>query len=330
LARSPSSSGSAAAGQPDCEAWLSSGAEANSAPASRWLRVTQKLRAYWRVLGVHRVKVVLACAVACCGLAVASLVVWGGGYTMLDQTDPLLPPSWSHPLGTNDEREDVLSKLALGGRQLVVPIAAALATAVLIGGLFGTIAGLSLRSVADAAMDLVAELWESVPKLIIVLAAITYMSYEHYELKVFLVVGLAFSPLLFRAVRDEVGALRTSLFLEASITLGVPRRRILWTHVLKNHALPVLAVEAAVLVGYLLLFDAILSFCRVRQRSEVFTWGSLLGTGIDDLTLQLGAGLKANSMVVWGPFVAMLVVIAVSAIAGDALKALGRSVRASQ
>jgi ABC-type dipeptide/oligopeptide/nickel transport system permease subunit len=178
-----------------------------------------------------------------------------------------------------------------------------------------------------------------VPKLVIVLAALTFISYTHYSIKLFLVMGLAFAPLVYRAVRDEVGALRTSLFLEASIALGVPRRRILWTHVVRNHALPVLYIEGAVLAGYLMLYDAILGYCHVRQRGEVFTWGNLLGMGVEDLTKRLGAddllrpmeaGLVANPMVVWGPFVAMLVAIAAAVVLGDALKSMGRIVRFSQ
>ncbi len=312
------------------ESWPSPAATEPIERPGPWLRATERLRAYWHLQRANRVKVVLACATVSLGVLLGALVLWGGGYSMLDDTEPLLEPSWQHPLGTNDEREDVLSKIALGGRQMILPLAAALAVAIVIGGVFGTISGLTLRCAADAGMDMFAELCESVPKLVIVLAAITYMSYEHYELKVFLVMGLAFSPILYRAVRDEVGALRTSLFLEASLTLGVSRRRILWTHVLKNHALPVLAVEAASLVGYLLLFDAILGYCGVRQRGEVFTWGSLLGTGLGDLSEQLGAGVAANSMIVWGPFTAMLCAITCSAVIGDALKSLGRSVRFSQ
>jgi ABC-type dipeptide/oligopeptide/nickel transport system permease subunit len=233
-------------------------------------------------------------------------------------------------LGTNENGEDVLSTIALGGRELFQPLLVAVTTAVVLGGFFGTISGLCLGSLLDLAMDVYAELWESVPKLILVLAAVTYISYTNYSLKLYLIMGLAFAPLLYRAVRDEVGALRTSLFLEAAVTLGISRGRILWTHVIRNHAVPVLCVQGAVLVGYLLLFDAILGFCEVRQRSEVFTWGNLLGTGIDDLSSLLQAGIDANRWIVWGPFLAMLVAITSSAVVGDSLKSLGRSIRFSQ
>jgi peptide/nickel transport system permease protein len=249
---------------------------------------------------------------------------------MLDTDAPMLRPSSDHPLGTNESGEDVLSAIALGGRELLLPLLVGVSTAVVLGGFFGMISGLQLGSIADIAIDLYAELWECVPKLILVLAALTFISYTHYSIKLFLVMGLAFAPLVYRAVRDEIGALRTSLFLEAAVTLGVPGRRILWKHIFWNHTLPVFCVEGAVLVGYLMLYDAILGFCQVRQRGEVFTWGNLLGTGIEDLTKRWDAGLDANPMVVWGPFVAMCLAIASSAVVGDALKSMGRSVRFSQ
>ena len=315
----------------DDESWLTAASASSwlSLP-TRWGRWTRRLRAYWMLSASNRVKLLFGTATLGAGCVIVAIAAWGGGYSMLDTAQPRLHSSWSHPLGTNENGEDVLSTIALGGRELVPPLLLAVLTAVTLGGFFGTISGLSLGSAADGAMDLYAELWESIPKLILVLAAVTYMSYEHYSLKLYLVIGLAFAPLLYRAVRDEVGALRTSLFLESALTLGVPRRRILWTHVLRNHALPVLCVEGAVLVGYLLLFDAILGFCGVRQRGEVFTWGSLLGTGRDDLTSLLEAGLDANRWIVRGPLAAMLVAIACSVVIGDALKSLGRSVRFSQ
>jgi peptide/nickel transport system permease protein len=249
---------------------------------------------------------------------------------LLDTDVPFQIASRAHPLGTNEMGEDVLSNVALGGRELLVPLAAALGTAVALGGFFGVWSGLCLGSFVDVAFDLYAELWESVPKLIVVLAAITYMSYEHYSLKVYVLLGLTFAPLVFRAVRDEVGALRASLFLESSVALGVSRRRIFWTHVLRRHALPVLCVHGAAMIGYFLLFDAILGSCGVRQYGEVFSWGSMIGGELEGLAKRLDAGVPTNALTVWGPLAAMLTAITCSVVAGDVLKSLGRSVRFSQ
>jgi ABC-type dipeptide/oligopeptide/nickel transport system permease subunit len=117
------------------------------------------------------------------------------------------------------------------------------------------------------------------------------------------------------------------MFIEAALTLGITRWRLFWHHVFRNHTLPVLCIEGAVLVGYILLFDAILGFCGVRQRGEVFTWGNLLGTGLDDLTRLLDAGIEANVFVAIGPLLATLITIACATAIGEAIKSLGRSVR---
>ncbi len=313
------------------ETWMSpTSRAAPDALPGRLARMARRLKAYWNLAGFNRIKVVIASGILCAGLALMGLIVWGGGYTMIETTEPQLPCSMLHLMGTNDSGEDLLSAVALGGRELIPPLITAILTAVVLGGFLGTIAGLMLGSVTDLFMDLYAELWESIPKLILVLAALTYMNFEHYALKLYMLIGLAFLPLIYRAVRDEVGALRTSLFLEAAVTLGVPRRRILWTHVLRNHALPVVFVEGAVIVGYVLLYDAILGFCGVRQRGEVFTWGSLLGMGVEDFSARNAAGLPTNPLIAWGPFVAILLAIGCSTVVGDSLKSLGRHVRFSQ
>jgi ABC-type dipeptide/oligopeptide/nickel transport system permease subunit len=320
---------------PNSAAWLSAAEPPLSANAGRWTRLTQRLRAFWALSSANRAKMVLAAVIAFVGALLVAAVAWQAGTgdrqgKLLDTDTAFLPASQTHLLGTNAMGEDVLTTIALGGRELAVPLAAALAVAIVLGGFFGTLSGLCRGSAADAAMDLYAELWESIPKLVLVLAAVTYISFEHYALKIYVLIGLAFAPLVYRSVRDAVGALRTSLFLEASLALGIPRRRILWVHVLRNHALPVLCVDGAVMAGYVLLFDAILGYCRVRQYGEVFTWGSLLGTGLDDLPRYLDAGEAANPLIVWGPLAAMLIAIICSQIVGDALKSLGRSVRFSR
>ena len=311
--------------------WLSSTTDAEvPGPPSSWSRRAQRVRAYWNLSISNRLKVMILAVNVCAGCLLTLLSLWGGGYSMLETSEPRQQCSWRHPLGTNDSGEDMLSAIALGGREMALPLITAVTTAVVLGGIFGTLSGLCLGSIADTVMDLYSELWESVPKLVVVLASITFISYTAYSIKLYLVLGLCFVPLLFRAVRDEVGAMRTSLFIEAALTLGVSRWRLFWTHIFRNHALPVLCVEGTVLVGYLLLFDAILGYCGVRQRGEVFTWGNLLGTGLDDLTRLLDAKMEANPMVAWGPLVATLMAIACVTSVGEAIKSLGRSVRFSQ
>ena len=292
-----------------------------------WASTLERARSFWKLSASNRVKVSLATLtmILCAGLA--ATVGWGGGYSMLETTDPLAPPGLSHPLGTNALGEDMLSAVALGGRQLFLPLVAAVGLAVLLGGLLGTASGLWSGSVADVLLDLWAEVLESIPKLILVLAVITYISFNAYALKIYLVIGLAFAPLVYRAVRDEVAALRSSMFLEALVTLGVPGHRILGHNVLRNHVLPVLSLHGATMVGYVLLFDAILGFIGVRQYGEILTWGSLLGSGLEDLQQYQGAGIYANPYIVWGPLAAILLAIAGSVVLGDILKSLSRGLR---
>jgi peptide/nickel transport system permease protein len=290
-------------------------------------RLGRRLLALWRQAPVNRVKMVLAGLLAACGLALAVPVATGTRYTRDDTWGIHERPSREHLGGTNALGEDVLTTVVLGGRQLVLPLAVVLLAATWIGGVLGAVAGLTVGSPLEIALDLYAEMVESVPKLVLVLAAITFMSFEGYALKLYTVIGLAFAPLMYRAVREEVAVLRRGLFFEASLALGVPAGRVLWHHVLLRHCLPTLLREAAALVALVLLFDAILGFAGVRQYDEVFTWGNQLGAGLDEASKFEGTGLAFNPLVVWAPFTAMLIVIAVATALSDGMKSLGRSVR---
>ncbi len=299
-------------------------------PPRAWQRAARRLRGLWAKSRANRAKVVLAALVVSASALLLGLVsvTPRTDPTRLEIAAPHAPPGRAHPLGTDGAGQDLWWEIAQGARQMALPLAVAVAGTVVLGGVLGTVSGLSLGSAADALLDAYAESLESVPKLILLLAALTYIRFDHYTLKLYTLIAVTFAPLVYRAVRDEVGSLRTSLFLEASRTLGVPRSRIVIRHVLRNHVVPVLCVGGAAVVGYVLLYDAILAYCGVRQYGQVLTWGSLLGTGVDEY--ERSYGLAVNPMIVWAPCSVTVLAIACSAVVADAIKSLGRSLRFSR
>lgn len=287
-----------------------------------------RLRALWLVSAVNRVKLISGGAWIGVAFALACVIAFGPHYSLLDTTEPHEAASQTHLLGTNGVGEDVLTTLALGATQLGPPIGIVVTTALVVGGLLGAVGGLSLRGVV--LFDLCAEMVESIPKLMLVLAAITYFEGEGYAVKLYAVIGLTFAPLVYWSVREEVALLRRSVFLEASLALGVAANRVFWRHIVWRHCLPTLLREGAAMIAYVLLFDAILGFAGVRQYGEVFTWGSLLGTGLEEQAQFEGTPLRFNRWVLWGPLVAVLVAITLATLVSDMLKSASRSIRGGQ
>ena len=113
------------------------------------------------------------------------------------------------------------------------------------------------------------------------------------------------------------------MFLEAMRTTGVPLRRVVMHNLLRNHCLHVVAVQSALLVASIIHLDALLGYVGIRNRGEIYTWGSILGTGIEDF-LQLwplvGRAFQFNDGVVWGPLLAVWFAIVVMFTLADTLK----------
>jgi len=265
-------------------------------------------------------------AAALFGLLVVIVAAFGG-YKLTEVDEPSLGPSASHWLGTNVMGEDVLGLVAAGGRQLALPLVVAVASASLIGGCIGPWAAVFAGSWLDRLLQLIVEVAESVPKVIIILAVIAYMDYEHYVWKLYMTIAAAFVPTVYRATRSEALRLRLSAFVESAATLGVPWRRIVAVHIVRNHVLPLVAVHSVALAGYVLLFDAILGFVGVRQYGEVFTWGNLLGTGWQEWTEYASAGLPYNPWSFWAPLGAVWICVITSVVAAEALRRLTATAR---
>ena len=121
------------------------GVAAAPAPARRAQRFSPWQEA-WRRFRRHRLAVASAVVLL---LIVAAIVlgpfVWRVPINEIDFTAKLQPPSWAHPLGTDDLGQDVLARMLYGGRISLAVGLAAMFVAIFIGVLVGAIAGMSSR-----------------------------------------------------------------------------------------------------------------------------------------------------------------------------------------
>ncbi len=292
-----------------------------SSPAVQ-ARSSEQASTCWRALAWPDAAFVAWLAIVAMFCLLVMVIVVFGRYELTEVDDPNQRPTTYHLLGTNIMGEDVLGLLAVGGRQLAVPLLAAVVAAGLIGGLVGPWAAVFAGSWLDRLLQLVVEVVESVPKIIIILATIAYIDYEHYDWKLYMTIGATFVPTVYRAARAESLRLRLSAFIESAATLGVPWRRIVAVHIVWHYVFPLVAVQSVALAGYMLLFDSILGFIGVRQYGEVLTWGNLLGIGWQEWTAYAGAGVPYNPWCFWAPLAAVFICVITSVVSADYLKKL--------
>ena len=225
--------------------------------------------ALWWSLGL----ILLLCAIALFAPALAP-------YAPNDQLDIIglknKPPSFAHPLGTDQYSRDLLSRMLFGARiSLSVAMLAVLLSAT-IGTAYGIIAGY-LGGRLDSIMMRLLDALLAIPRVLLLIALLALWSpVPLYAL--ILIIGFTGWFEVSRLVRAEVLAVKRREYVLAARALGVPGTRIIWRHVLPNVLNPVL-VAAALGVGNVIILEAGLSYLGVGARAPTASWGSIFFDG---------------------------------------------------
>jgi peptide/nickel transport system permease protein len=141
------------------------------------------------------------------------------------------PPSWSHPMGTDDAGRDVFSRSLYGLRLDLAVVLFVTYLPLPIGVLLGSIAGYFGRGV-DSVMARVADVMLAFPFFVLVIAIIAITG---PGLKGVLIgVPIAGWALYFRLARSEMLVLREQPFMLATTGLGYSRTRAILRHAVPN------------------------------------------------------------------------------------------------
>jgi peptide/nickel transport system permease protein len=216
---------------------------------------------------------VLVAIVLFCGLA-ADLVAPHDPLA-IDIAARFVPPSWLHPLGTDQLGRDLLSRVILGSRIAMTVAVSAIAFSLLAGIALGLIAGYGPRWL-DNALLLAFDAVYSFPTIMLALAIITLLGPSLAT--VVLVVVLGTAPVYARLIRTQTLAIKNSEFVLAERSLGAGRSRILVRHILPNVVGPLLIVASMDVPGVITI-EAGLSFLGMGLPPPAPSWGRILNDG---------------------------------------------------
>jgi len=121
------------------------------------------------------------------------------------------------------------------------------------------------------------EVFSSVPRIILIVT-IAAISGGKSTLVLILILGLTSWPAFARITRAEVMRLKQKPYVDSAIVLGVPDRKIISVHILKN-ALPTLVVGIAFGIGSVILVESALSFLNIGVPDNTPTLGAILRSG---------------------------------------------------
>jgi len=250
--------------------------------AEAWRRFKRHRLAYWSLWA-------LALLVA---VVLFGPLLYRVGINDIDFQARLAPPSWRHPLGTDDLGRDLLARVLYGGRISLAVGMAAMLIAMTVGVIVGAVAGIS-RGWIDAALMWLTDLFLSLPQLPLLLLLIflfreTLKSLFGLEVGIFLLIvavigGFRWMPVA-RLVRAQFFSLREKEFVEAARALGASTPRQVVRHILPNALGPVI-VAATIDVQAAIIAESTLSFLGLGFPPDIPTWGRILYDGRDYMDL---------------------------------------------
>src|SRR5438105_7397754 len=222
----------------------------------------------WRRFRRHRLAVASLAVLGSMILAVAvGPLVWQIPINDIDFGARLAMPSWAHPFGTDDLGQDLFARMLYGGRISLAVGLSAMAVAVVVGIIIGSVAGMS-RGWVDAGLMWLTDLFLSLPALPVLLLLI-YLFRDPLrqlvgpELGVFFLIvvvirGFRWMPVA-RLVRAQFLSLREKEFVEAARALGASKWRQVVRHILPNSLGPVI-VAGSIDVAAAIILESTLSF----------------------------------------------------------------------
>jgi len=184
-------------------------------------------------------------------------------------------PSAAHWLGTDGFGRDILTRVIWGGRVSLEIGLLATGLSVIVGTVLGGIAAY-FGGAVDTAIMRIADVFMAIPALFLILVVVALFGAGLTNTAA--VIGLVTWAQVARIVRGECLSLRARDFVDAARALGASHRRILGRHVLVN-ALPVIIVQATLLLGQPILIESGLSYLGLGAQPPLPSWGNMIVEG---------------------------------------------------
>ncbi len=182
---------------------------------------------------------------------------------------PMLPPSWSHLLGTDELGRDLLGRMIVAVEAFFVPGFFACLLCILLGLPAGAAVGYWPRARWTPFLHGALTMLGAWPRLVVVVLVVAIFTASVTDpaawagLRLYLLaglVGLAHVPLLANALMEKVRHFQREQFVEAARAHGVTEWRILGWHILWANCRYLLLRQMCSLFGSFLLVETSLSY----------------------------------------------------------------------
>ncbi len=184
-------------------------------------------------------------------------------------------PSWTWPMGLDENGRDIFSRMMYGARVSLLVGVVAQFIVLAIGVPIGAIAGYYSGTTDNVLMRLVDVIY-AIPQLLLVLLFVNLLGSGLTN--IFLAIGLIGWVTEARLVRGQFLTLREQEFVKASKVSGGSGPYIILRHLIPNSMTPII-VALTFGIPTAIFTEAAISFVGVGIRPPQASWGQMVGTG---------------------------------------------------
>jgi oligopeptide transport system permease protein len=221
--------------------------------------------------------------------------------TAINLANPVAPPNGDHWFGTDQLGRDLFSRVLYGGQVSLLVGFVATGVAVFIGVIYGSVSGY-IGGKIDALMMRFVDILFALPFLVLVILFALVVDEPASEfttwvvettgwprdrvapittlIPLFIAIGAIGWLTIARIVRAQVMSVKNLDFVEAAVSLGLGRFRILFRHILPNVIGPIIIYTTLAVPGIMLL-ESVLSFLGLGVKPPNSSWGILIKEGAD-------------------------------------------------
>ena len=186
-------------------------------------------------------------------------------------------PSWAEPFGTDSLGRSYVARVLKGGQVSLFVGLIATIVSVLIGTIYGAVAGYYGGKLDEIMMRIV-DFFYGIPYMFLVILVMLMFSdtARGSAAPVFLALGMVQWLTTARIVRGQVLTIRHQEFVQAARALGASDMRIIFRHILPN-TLGIVIVYATLTVPAVIILESFLSFLGLGVE---LSWGLLVSEGV--------------------------------------------------
>ncbi|MCW5222062.1 ABC transporter permease [Verminephrobacter aporrectodeae] len=205
----------------------------------------------------------------------ADLLAPYSAYTGDLRSTRLLPPSWAHWFGTDDQGRDILSRTIHGSRITLLMVVLVAVLAAPIGLVVGTVAGYA-GGLVDAALMRITDIFLAFPRLILALAFVAALGPGIGNAVI--AIAMTSWPPYARLARAETLTIRQADYIAAVRLLGASPWRIVLRHIMPLCVSSVLVRVTLDMAG-IILTAAGLGFLGLGAQPPMPEWGAMIANG---------------------------------------------------